>query len=696
MQLDRRTKSGTKGDPSPLSYHKTGEKERGNFMATQDLNALKGCLTDYVNSITTHSKLGLYVCPLCKSGTGTNRTGAFSIAKDGQHWKCFACDMGGDIFDLCAAIEKISTSEATREIIDRYGSTTAKPPRQINTKPSDHPRSFADEIAHYAAALEGSPAQSYLQDRGLTLETMQRFNLGYDAARQCVTIPYNPQGTYYGRRSVNPDATQKHANLKGVTMPIFNLAALYSSDVVFVVESPLCAISITQEGGAAVAISGTGGKNRLCEQLKRKPTAAAIVLCLDNDDAGRKATDDIGRALDDLGGLFVVNGTAAIMGDQTDPENAEYRKDPNDVLQHSGAEALRQAIKETVEATEQARKGNALEAETEREQRTGAGMVDAFLQAIQTCKYEPMPTGIRDIDRALCGGFTRQQLVMLGAAPGAGKTALAQWIFEGMAQRGTPCVYVNLEMSREQLLARSISRIAARQGTKIRALEILQGYKWTDAQRSAILAAAQEYKDNIAPRFIMNPEGISADLDTILAYLETEAQRAEKAEQPAPVCVLDYLQLVSGQPREDAATVIKRAVAGLKAYAIKHDTVCFVIIAHNRQANSTGAVSMEAARDTSAIEYSADIQLALTFTACLKRDGKKAKSPDELTADERRRITLRIVKGRFGGRDTDVDLHFDGATMTYTQTSAEFTEIDEPTPFDEPGKDSKAAKQMRF
>ena len=675
-------------------------------MAAQDLNALKPYLTDYVNTITTRSKSGLYVCPLCGSGTGSHRTGAFSITKDGQRWKCFGCDRGGDIFDLCAEYEHVTASDAAKRIIDLYGSaaTQTGSPRQSTAaedfKPeaiepaAAQPRSYADEIARYAAALEGSPGQSYLEGRCLTLETMKRFNLGYDANRRDVTMPYNKEGTYYGRRSIDPNAARKHDNLKGVTMPIFNLAALYTSDIVFVVESPLCAISITQVGGAAIAISGTGGKNRLCEQLKRKPTAAALILCLDNDEPGRKATEDIGRGLDAIGGIFAVNGTAAIMGTETDPNAAEFRKDPNDVLQRSGAEALREAIKETIEATARAREVATNEAEAEREQRTGAGMVDAFLEAVQTEKYKPMPTGISDIDRALYGGFTRQQVVMLGAAPGAGKTALAQWIFEGMAQRGTPCVYVNLEMSREQLLARSISRIAARRGRKVTTLEVMQGYKWTDEQRAAILAAAQEYKYNIAPRFIMNPDGISADLDVILAYIEKEAQRAEAAGEAAPVCVLDYLQLVSGQPREDVAAVIKRAVAGLKAYAIKHNSLVFVIIAHNRKSNSSGDVSMESGRDTSAIEYSADLQLALTFTGCLNRDGKKGKAPEDLTPEEQKQITLRIVKGRFGGRGTDVDLHFDGATMTYTQVCGEFIETNEPTPFDEPGKGK--AKQMRF
>lgn len=667
-------------------------------MAGQDLNALKSNLTDYVNSITTRSG-ALYVCPICGSGTGAKRTGAFSITKDGLRWKCFSCDKGGDIFDLCAEYERIDLPEATKKIKALYsGAATgandfSEHPHQISgsaspisAKPADTPRSFSDEIARFAEALPGSAGQSYLEGRGLTLDTMKRFNLGYNRQKQCVTIPYNKQGSYYGQRSVNPNSSRPHDNLQGVSMPLFNAAALYSSDVVFVVESPLCAISIEQAGGAAVAVSGVpAGNNRLVNQIKSKPVTAALVICYDNDTKGREGTEKLACELDALG-IFYANGTAAIMGDQTDPAKVDYRKDPNEVLQRSGAEALKAAVEETIEAARQARTAAALEANQERQQRTGAAMVDSFLEAVQTRKYEPMPTGITDIDRVIGGGFIRQQLVLLGAAPGAGKTALAQWIFEGMAKRGATCVYLNLEMSREQVLARSLSRIAARNGQKIRTTDILQGYKWTDEQRAAITRAAEEYKADIAPRMIYNPDGITANLDDILNYIEKEAMTAEKAQTSAPLVVLDYLQLVGGQPREDATAVIKRAVAGLKSYAVRHNTLVFVIIAHNRIANSTGEVSMESGRDTSALEYSADLQLALTYTLCLDREGQKKKKPEELTPDEKKRVTLKITKGRFGGAGTDVDLFFNGETMTYSQLATDFIETNEPTPFDKPSK----------
>jgi replicative DNA helicase len=307
-----------------------------------------------------------------------------------------------------------------------------------------------------------------------------------------------------------------------------------------------------------------------------------------------------------------------------------------------------------------------------RKERTGSGMIDSFLEAIQTRKYEPLPTGIADIDKAIGGGFIRQQLILLGAAPGAGKTAMAQWIFEGMAKRGISSVYLNLEMSRDQILARSFSRITAQHGARIKAVDILQGYKWTEEQRNAIMSAAEEYKRDIAPFMVYNPEGVSPTLEAVLAYIEKEARAAEQAERAAPCVVIDYLQIIGSEDkREEPASIIKRAMSSLKDYAIKHNTIVFVIMANNRESNRSGDVTMESGRDTSAIEYGADLQLGLALTACLKRNGQKAKAKDELTQEERKRVTLKVTKARFANPNAEVDLIFDGETMTYTQVAKE-------------------------
>ena len=99
-------------------------------------------------------------------------------------------------------------------------------------------------------------------------------------------------------------------------------------------------------------------------------------------------------------------------------------------------------------------------------------------------------------------------------------------------------------------------------------VEILQGYKWDFTQEAAVMEAARQYKEAIAPRMVYNPESVSADLDSVLQYIEDEAERIEAAGLPAPLVCLDYVQLMTGRDREDEAQITKRAVSSLKAISL--------------------------------------------------------------------------------------------------------------------------------
>ena len=645
-----------------------------------------------------HQK-GFYVCPFCGSGTGPKGTAAFSF-RDHQHGHCFACDFDGDRYDAELKFMGIEPSHATKEekaeaarrVKARYDfspSTGSQRPAAPAADPAPVAPSadFSSLLRDCDELLPGSEAEQYLYDRGFTLETITRFSLGYDPSHYfpgrgtfpAVIGAYDKKGRYVFWRAISEKYYDKPKTAEAGEEPVFNVEALYAGGPVFVVESQFCAMSIEQEGGHAVAIGG-GGIEKLIKQIKQKPAAGILLLCLDNDEPGRAQSKKLAEKLTEMGVNFL-------------PYNVAGRyKDPNEALQAS-PDLLRGFITgghELAELRDQELKEQAIKEEAERQARTGPGMIDSFLQDVQTRMYEPLPTGIRDIDAALDGGFMRQQLVCLGAAPGAGKTALAQWIFEGMAARGIGCIFLNLEMSRNQIIARSLARCAARKGLPISSVKLLRGYNWTDEQRRVITEAAEEYKRTVAPQMIYNPEGLSANLDDILSYLEVETLKKEAAGKEAPCVVLDYLQIIRGNEREDSTELIKRAVRELKDFAIRHNTVVFLIIAHNRQSNASGTITMESGRDTSAIEYSGDTQIGLTFTRCLKGwvdehgiKHDKSKNPDELSEKERQEITLKIVKSRFGGVGRAVNLRFNGETMTYTQLYNDFTVVKEETPFDD-------------
>lgn len=313
----------------------------------------------------------------------------------------------------------------------------------------------------------------------------------------------------------------------------------------------------------------------------------------------------------------------------------------------------------------------------------GASLFDAFFGKIQTEKYRPIATGISDLDRLLGGGIMRQGLIMLGAAPGMGKTTLAQQIFETMAKNGTEVLYFNLEMSREQLLARSISREISNDGATLTAAQVLRGYEWSDLQRRMIEKAAAKYRKDIAPNMIYNPGGdggnIIPTIPAIMGALHGAGDRAKAEGKQSPVAVIDYLQLIQSEGREDQGETIKKAVAAFKQFAIDYETFVFVIMANNRMSNATGHATMESGRDTSAIEYSADIMLQMTYAVCKKYyakkllDFKEAVKPnaiDDLNPQKKKKarshILLTVAKNRMNEPGGQLLLHFDGAVSKFT------------------------------
>lgn len=641
-----------------------------------------------------------WICPICGHGAHGDGLTRNPQSKDGSGLKCFGCGFAGDILDLYQKAKGIDHNTALQELAAASGITiytdrrgeeriyirkADQPQQEATSSPTEAPAEYGAYYAECRAQL--ADAADYLTSRGISLATAQAAGIGYDPAWKHpkapkmqesprLIIPIGPHN-YLARYAGPGDYINYRGEIENkskVTAAegqswIFNSKALAEAQAVILTEGEIDALSIAEAGGTAVALGSVANAAAFVRQLEQsKATPKVIVLALDTDPAGEQATDAIRAGLERLK-IASVDMRSTICGSS---------KDPNEALQ-ADATAFRRAVAEAQEGAAtliECMRELAQKEEQERRQRTGPEMIDSFLEAIRSRKYEPIPTGITDIDRALGGGFMRQWLVLLGAPPGAGKTALAQWIFEGMAKRGTTILYINLEMSRDQMLARSISRIAAQNGDKIKPVEVLQGYKWTVEQEEAVAIAAAEYRRDIAPHLIYNPQGEESSLDSIMEYIEAEATRAEAAALPAPLLVIDYLQVITGGPREDKTDLIQRAIGRLKGYAIAHNTCVFAIMANNRESNRTGITSMESGRDTSNIEYGADLLLGLDFTKCLPRDGQKGKSKDELTPEDMNYKTLKINKGRFTAPGTQVDLLFNGETMTFNQLATEF--IDEP------------------
>ena len=400
---------------------------------------------------------------------------------------------------------------------------------------------------------------------------------------------------------------------------------LFEGNTVFVTEDIIDALSILQAGGNGVAVGLDGYKN--IEDYEG-PLPENIYIITGRTTYEEEAAKRIKKA-------FAGHGRdAAILHPP-----AQY-------------EDLKQFLNADKPLFEKLLCGNNW-LEWERMTKA-ADRIDAFLQDIQTERYKPIKTGLKDFDKITGGGLVRQSLVMLAAAPGQGKTTLAAQLFEGMAKQGQQVIYVNLEMSREQLIAKSLARHAYKMGYgDFSASDIMRGYSWTQEQKQAIERAALDYKRDIAFNFVYaDRDETTAQLDSIMEYLRSSARQAQRAGKEAPLVVIDYLHIIqtldSRGREEEQAQAIKRSVIDLKAFAIEFNTIVFAILATNREANRGKELTLYSGRDTSNIEYSADMFLTLQ------------QAEDEAAPEGMQALKLRMEKNRMGEIGNAATFYFDG------------------------------------
>ena len=408
----------------------------------------------------------------------------------------------------------------------------------------------------------------------------------------------------------------------------------------------------TEHGAQKGSDPGSKWHDEYAQQLKGKH----VFLLWDNDTAGRDFAQMEAQKLKQAAEKVIPIDIKKLWPECPD------KGDISDMAQALGDAETWQRLKA------------AIETESQKQEEQPKTEFELFMQAIQTEKYKPVRTGINEFDELLGGGILRQSLVMLTAAPGTGKTTIVQQWFETMAASGQDVIFLNLEMSREQLLARSMSRMIHKQGHNMPAADVLKGYAWTDYQREYVTRAALEYQNTIAPHMTYNPTGCTTDIESIRDTLNTAGTAAREAGKPGPVCVLDYLHLITTSNREEQAELIKKSVAMLKQYAIDYNTFVLAIGASNRASNSSGTQGLDSARDSSSIEYTADYQIALNYRALsegqkkLNGDSYRASNPDdmeELAMQQPREMVIQILKNRMNAIGGKIYVNFDAANSTF-------------------------------
>lgn len=197
-------------------------------------------------------------------------------------------------------------------------------------------------------------------------------------------------------------------------------------------------------------------------------------------------------------------------------------------------------------------------------------------------------TGIFDLDKLTCG-LHNQELTIIGARPGMGKTTLTLQIAQEIAKKKN-VVFASLEMSQTQLIQKMIAKQSIVNSYKMR-LGTLEEGDWEKIAKASIKLSELNLTINTRVRTIQDIEVIAKRL---------------KNKDKLDLLIIDYIQLLKSQGkfnlREQEVAEISRR---LKLLSLEINIPIIALCQLNRNAN-TGEPTLADLRESGSLEQDAD------------------------------------------------------------------------------------------
>lgn len=641
-----------------------------------------------------------FICPICGSGSGSHGTGI--TTKDGVHFTCWAgCFTNADIIDIIGLEtgatdynSKLQTAAAEYGItIESYHRSTPQEDfapvageyqkqaksKQItqgtihnntNTIPQEEP----DYTDFFLQAAKNIGKTDY--HRGLSRSTLARFNVGFaeswrhpkapkmEASPRLIipTSPYSYLARYAGAGDyINYRGDVENKSKVG-KVRVFNSGAIdTATSPIFIVEGELDAMSFYEVGAEAIGLGSLSNTRLLIAELEKRKPAEPLIIALDNESKPEiqakveKAVADLTEGLQRLDISFYRIDVA------------QPHKDANEAL-NADREAFRGAVARAIAQVEDA-EAAAEEAEREALKREAvAYSLQSFLKSIEESKRAAfIPTGYSPLDNILDGGLYAG-LYIIGAISSLGKTTFCLNVADNIAQAGHDVLIFSLEMARNELIAKSISRLTlikdlAENGSTAHAKTtrgILTGTRYPDysqTERELIqrsIASYGEYAKNIYITEGVGNVGIEEIREKVRKHIKFTGK--------PPVVVIDYLQIIA--PADLRATDKQntdKAVLELKRLSRDYSIPIIGISSFNRD-SYTAPVNMAAFKESGAIEYSSDVLIGLQYEGMDYQEGEADKARDKRIrelmkqavedgkAGKPQKIQVKVLKHRNGSK----------------------------------------------
>ena len=369
-------------------YFRLGEETMGTFLPDEWIDEVreKNDIVDVISEYVLLKPQGKGFFGLCPFHA--EKTPSFHVNPEKQLYHCFGCGAGGNVFTFVMAMEKLDFMEAVKFLAERAGMAlpqTTQAEEFIRSKNRrDRIYQINREAARYYHRMlfspEGGRALSYLKSRGVDLNTIRRFGIGYapdgwenakqhllslgfeeellvesgiavsskgrsyDRFRNRVVFPIiKPRGLVVGFGGrVLDDSLPKYLNSpespvfhKSSTLFGLNLIRGGSSlDHMIIAEGYMDVVTLHRFGFKnAVASLGTSLTQQQAKLIRRY--TQQVYIAYDGDTAGQKAT---------LRGLDILQDAGLRVKVILFPEDM----DPDEVLRKYGAEFFKKLMDKAV------------------------------------------------------------------------------------------------------------------------------------------------------------------------------------------------------------------------------------------------------------------------------------------------------------------------------------------------------------
>lgn len=205
--------------------------------------------------------------------------------------KCFSCGASYDIYDLIGLDYDLHSFkeqlEKVQELYLGYIPVKKEVKKDIDNKVYDYTN-------YYNKCFKNRYRTTYLEQRGITRELIDKYKIGYDEERKLVVFPINKH-CYFARSVVNNDKIKSRGS-----SDIWNKKYIKENNqLVYVTEGIIDALSleVIDPNVKVMSINGVGNINSLIYALKENNFNGTIGIAFDNDGAGKKATDELKKEL---------------------------------------------------------------------------------------------------------------------------------------------------------------------------------------------------------------------------------------------------------------------------------------------------------------------------------------------------------------------------------------------------------------